>query len=132
MFSASYITWGTEKDFSGPDGKNDPMPNLQNIDVTRSLDYWYTKATAEVEEFNKQEIINKIGIKKDGILYCRSRILDGQRLLIAGEFPEGSLGREIGLNMKTPLIDRWSPIAYSVALFIHELVSLHAGYETCA
>ena len=131
MFSASYITWGTEKDFSGPDGKNDPMPNLQNIDVTRSLDYWYTKATAEVEEFNKQEIINKIGIKKDGILYCRSRILDGQRLLIAGEFPEGSLGREIGLNMKTPLIDRWSPIAYSVALFIHELVSLHAGYETC-
>ena len=130
-FSASFITWGTDKDHSSPDGRNDPIFRLDNVDVSRSLDYWYRKATGEVEEFNKPDMINKIGIKHDGILYCRSRILDTQRLIVTGGFPADSIGKEIGLNMKTPLVDRWSPIAYSIALFIHELVSLHAGFETC-
>merc|ERR1711940_146306 len=31
----------------------------------------------------------------------------------------------------TPLVERNSPIAYSIALFIHNSVGKHAGYETC-
>ena len=33
--------------------------------------------------------------------------------------------------MNTPLIDRYSPIAYSIASFIHQHVAKHAGIETC-
>ena len=31
----------------------------------------------------------------------------------------------------TPMLDRHSPIAYSIASFIHNQVGKHAGYETC-
>ena len=64
----------------------------------------------EVIEFNKPEMIKRISIKNKDILYCKSRIQDGQRFLMTGEFPTDSLGLEIGLNMKTPLLDRFSPI----------------------
>ena len=30
----------------------------------------------------------------------------------------------------TPLIERFSPIAYSIALYVHTTVGKHAGYET--
>ena len=130
MFPASFINWGAEGAGS-PDGNQDPIVTIENEDIARSLKYWFKKGTAEVIEFNKEEMIKRISVKDEDILYCKSRIQDGQRFLITGEFPTDSLGLEIGLNMKTPLLDRWSPISYSVAMFIHELVARHGGYETC-
>ena len=108
------------------------VPVIEDIDIARALHYWYSKATDEVEKFVKRETIARVGIKKNGILYCRSRILAGQRLTEAGNMGMNSLGMEIGLNLMTPLVDRWSPIAYSIALFIHVKVGRHAGYETCS
>ena len=35
------------------------------------------------------------------------------------------------VNLFTPLLDRYSPIAYSDAKFIHEETALHSGYESC-
>ena len=94
--------------------------------------YWMTKATAEVIEFNSKEVVMKKGVKgPNGILYSRSRLDDSHRFVVAGDFPADSVGRELGLNMKAPLVDRWSPIAYSIALFVHDIVARHAGYETC-
>ena len=37
----------------------------------------------------------------------------------------------LDLNMLTPLVDRFSPLAYSVAEFIHKVLAKHAGYESC-
>ena len=37
----------------------------------------------------------------------------------------------LGLNNKIPLVDRYSPIAYSFALHLHDKISNHAGMETC-
>ena len=74
--------------------------------------------------------MSKIAVMKDGILFSRSRILDGRRYVKASGFPDESLGQEVNLNLMTPVIDRFSPLAVSIAWHIHKNVALHAGYET--
>ena len=124
------ICWGSV-DAGAPDNKTGDVVKFDENDRNRALDYWYKKATAEVQMFNKADSVKRIGVMKDGILYCRSRIQDGQRLLQLGDYHVESLGEELGLSLMTPLIDRYSPIAYSIAKFIHENVAIHSGYETC-
>ena len=123
MFPASFQSSSIQSSTSLPQV-------VSGDDLNRALDYWFKKATAEVEKFVKPETLSKIGIKKNGIIFCRSRILDGQRFLEAGGFLGDSVGLELGLSLITPLVDRHSPIAYSIAKFIHETVAKHAGFET--
>ena len=33
--------------------------------------------------------------------------------------------------MKTPLLDRFSPLSYSIGEYIHRCISKHKGYENC-
>ena len=94
-------------------------------------EYWYKKGSKEVVQFNKKEMIARVATEKNGILYCRSRIMDGQRFISAVGFEKKSLGLEVQLNMMTPLLDRHSPIAYSVANYVHHDLGKHVGYETC-
>ena len=103
---------------------------LTDEEIQRALLYWYRKATLEVWQFNKKETIKKIGVEKEGILFCKSRILDGQRFLQTGEFGDEDLGLDIGLHLLTPLIDRYSPIALSIAIWVHHEVLPHAGFES--
>ena len=107
------------------------MFNISDDDINQALNYWYKKATLECKQFNKPELLAKLSVEKDGILFSRSRILEGQRFVLTGGFESSSLGLEVGLNVNTPLIDRYSPIAYSIASFIHQQVANHAGIETC-
>ena len=124
------ICWGAEKS-GAPDNNTSPVPRFDDEDIARALMYWYRKATLEVEQFVKADTIKKLAVKKNGILYCRSRILDGQRFLEAGDLRVESLGKDVGLSLMVPLVDRFSPIAYSIAAFIHNEVGKHAGWETC-
>jgi hypothetical protein len=114
--------------------KDSNTPNVAvNIDeknISDALEYWYKKGSLEVKHFNKPELIARIAVEKDGILFSRSRILDGQRFVMAGGFSRDSLGLEVSLNLMTPVLDRHSPISYSVASYIHHIVGKHAGYET--
>ena len=136
MFPASFstvsvnINWGNSK-AGAPDNASGPVMRFDDSDAARSLQYWYSKATQEVEKFVKPETVARVGVKKNGVLYCRSRILDGQRVINAGDINLESLGAGIGLHLMTPLVDRHSPIAYSIARFIHEVAGNHAGFETC-
>ena len=75
--------------------------------------------------------MDRATVERGGILFCKARIMDGQRFITTGGFNEDSLGMEVNLNMWTPMLDRYSPIAYSIASFIHNQVGKHAGYETC-
>ena len=104
---------------------------IEEDEVQRAMIYWYSKASAEVKHFVKKDTLEKIAVEKNDILFAKSRILDGQRLVQAAEFSSDSVGREIGLNLHTPVIDRFSMIALSLAIYIHHEVSIHAGYETC-
>ena len=107
--------------------------NLTDDDVSRSLEYLYRKGSAEVLEFNKTEFVNRISVEKDGLLFCKSRILDGQRFQMAGGLEDENILslKEFGLNMVVPVLDRFSPLSYSIADYIHRVVSRHGGYETC-
>ena len=109
------------------------MVEVDDMDIQRALVYWYSKATREVKGHYNSEYVAKVevGVEKGGILFCRSRIIDGQRLLKAAEFSADSIGAEIGLHLLTPLIERHSPIALSIALYIHQNIAKHAGAETC-
>ena len=109
----------------------DVSSELTEEDVSNALAYWYKKGSQEVKSFNKPELIARIAIERDGILYSRSRIMDGHRFIMAAGFNKTSLGKEVQLNLLTPVLDRHSPISYSVALFIHSELANHAGFETC-
>ena len=127
---ASNICWGSEK-AGEPDKVDTVNVVLDKDDISRALTYWFTKATNEVVKFVNPDTVKRVGVMKDGILYCRSRIYNGQRLMQAGDIDVESLGHGIGLNLATPLIERFSPIAYSIAMFIHHFVGKHSGHETC-
>ena len=58
---------------------------LNDDDIQAALGYYYETASKEVEEFHKPEVISRVAIKRDGILYHKSRILEGQRFSQAGE-----------------------------------------------
>ena len=124
------LSWEADSvgDVDSPENK---MVEVDNVDIERALVYWYSKATREVKNHYSAEYVAKVGVEKEGILFCRSRIIDGQRLLQAAEFSADSIGSEIGLHLLTPLIERHSPIALSIALYIHQNIAKHAGAETC-
>ena len=109
----------------------DVCSEITEEDVSNALAYWYKKGSEEVKSFNKSELITRIAVEKDGILYSRSRIMDGHRFIIAAGFNKTSLGKEVQLDLLTPVLDRHSPISFSMALFVHSELANHAGFETC-
>ena len=92
---------------------------LNDDDIQAALGYYYETASKEVEEFHKPEVISRVAIKRDGILYHKSRILEGQRFSQAGELEGMEILRSTGINVLTPVIDRWSPLAYAIGDHIH-------------
>eukprot|EP00092_Neocalanus_flemingeri_P018101 GFUD01019591.1.p1 GENE.GFUD01019591.1~~GFUD01019591.1.p1 ORF type:complete len:2548 (-),score=673.50 GFUD01019591.1:927-8570(-) len=104
---------------------------LSEEDLQAALGYYYETATKEVEKFNKIEVINRISVKKEGVLYRRTRILEGQRFVQAGELEGTDILRSTGINVLTPVIDRWSPLAYAIGDHVHTEVVKHGGFETC-
>ena len=104
---------------------------LSEEDISSSLEYFYRKETELLMKFNKSEFLKKISVLKNGILFSRSRIIDGQRFQEAGYMENMDSFRSYNLKLMTPLIDRFSPFAYSVGDYIHEKIMQHSGYERC-
>ena len=120
-----------EKTFSGK-----YICPINQVDMSHAFKYPYQTATKEVEEFNKPELIKKIAIEKDGILFNKSRISDGQRLHVAAgcedlEFLKSFKPFQLGFNLLNPIIDRFSPLADSIAEYVHRKLATHKGYESC-
>ena len=42
----------------------------------------------------------------------------------------GSLGN-LGIRAYIPVVDRHSPLAYSIANYVHWIIAKHRGIETC-
>ena len=55
----------------------------------------------------------------DGILYCRSRLTEDQSLRIVGGL-ENVIDLETftGVNFKVPVLDKYSPVALSIAYYL--------------
>ena len=122
------VCWGAERPLLNMTGFN-TVP-LHDADLSRALEYLFTLATREVKQFVKKETVSRLAVEQDDILFCRSRLLDGQKFIITAGLEESGLAN-CNLNMRTPLVDRHSPLAYSIADFVHRVVCKHRGYETC-
>ena len=57
--------------------------------------------------------------------------MDGHRFIMAAGFNKTSIGKEVQLDLMTPVLDRYFYISYSVAYFVHSELANHAGFETC-
>ena len=66
--------------------------------------------------------------KQAGILYHKSHIIDGQRWTRATVKDVHELLSQ-GLNLFTPVVDRWYPLVYSIGMWIHRDVGNHSGFE---
>ena len=124
----SNLSFGCENPGKTFKGKYHIM--LANEDVAKALEYLFRKGSLEVKKFQKAEFVKKIAVESNQILYSKTRILDTMRFQITGGLEEESLGLgEFGIKSKTPVLDRFSPLAYSVGEYIHRKISRHGGYE---
>ena len=83
--------------------------------------YFFRKATEEVRKFMHKSEYEACTIEKDGILYYKSRVLDGQVV----EDHDGILGDIKPLHFVRPVADRYSPVSYSIMRHIHDDIAYH-------
>ena len=77
------------------------------------------------------KFVRKVAVEKSGVLFAKSRILDSQRFQAAGGMEKFDTVAEYGIKLLTPVLDRYSPLSYSIGDYIHRKVAKHAGYENC-
>ena len=94
---------------------------LQDEDLLWAQNYYFKIGTEEVKQFCSKKEYKDVSIEKGGILYYSSRILDGQTI----EDPEGTMLDLKPLSFVRPILDRWSPISYSIMLYAHGVMSKH-------
>ena len=95
-----------------------------------ALLYLCRKATEEVKEFNSSDVVEKIGVEVDGVLLNKGRIMNEMEFLVTGEI-DVDLGY-MGIRTRLPIVDRHSPLAYSIASYVHWDLAVHRGAETCS
>ena len=60
--------------------KKTMIVRLTDEELSAGLEYLFKKATGEIIQFENRKDIEKLGVLKDGIYYCNSRILESQDL----------------------------------------------------
>ena len=104
--------------------------HLQEKSLRLVATYIFRTTTAEVKEFSKNSILEKQGVELGGIIYSKNRLLESLEFQKITGMEAVSLD-PLGVNVQAPILDRYSPVAYSLAQYIHWEVSKHAGLETC-
>ena len=106
----------TEYPFILPD-----RPHLSDIELKRGENYYFLKATLEVKKFSPDKEYKDNFIMKNGIMHYVGRILDSQEI----NSPEDTMLDLTPLSFVKPIVDRYSPIAYSIMLHSHEAITHH-------
>ena len=88
--------------------------------------YFFLKATSEVKHFSKERDWRNCSSEKDGILYYNSRILDGQEVNTV----ENTMFDLEPLSFVKPIVDRFSPVAYSIMGYTHANIVKHRNSVT--
>ena len=109
-------------------GKN--AITLTDDDISRSMEYFFKVESNLVKKYNKPDLLKKLCVEKDGLLFSKSRILDGQRFQEAGGLEDLNIFGDYNLKLQTPVVDRYSPFAYAVGDYVHSELCRHGGYET--
>ena len=98
--------------------------------INMALLYLYRKASSEVKQFCKKEFVNRISTETEGVLLSKGRLLDCMNYRDTGEL-SGIILDDLGVKSNLPVIERYSPLAYSIADHLHWNVAVHRGVETC-
>ncbi|XP_066914563.1 uncharacterized protein [Clytia hemisphaerica] len=104
---------------------------LTNEEITDAEMYYYRKGSDEVRHFTSKSKYEKISTDKNGILIYTGRILPSKGVSIVGAFTD--IMKDLSTDsFCVPLLDRYSPIAYSISMDIHWNHSTvkHSGIET--
>ena len=101
---------------------------VDEVDIQWALFYLYYKATAEVDKFCKPDKILRDMFRLGGILFHKSRIADGRRYMMSAGMKNVESVAAQNINLFTLVVDRWSPLAYSLADWIHTDVDLCVLY----
>ena len=112
------------------DHPGDVDAQIEDEYVHQALVYLYRKATQEVIKFNSASKVDKLAVLKNGILFSKGRIMEGMNFVQTGGLDIQDLGL-LGIKAHIPVIDRYSPLAYCVANYIHWEKAKHRGMETC-
>ena len=132
MFKVDNIVAATDlskKKFKS--GKKYLIPRLNDEELSEGLHYLYKKATNEVFKYHDKKFIHKRGILTDGVLFCKTRVLEGQELKIVGGLEDKiDLHSLTGISFQVPLIYKNSPLAISIAHHLHYDVVKHMGAES--
>ena len=91
------------------------------------MQYYFRLATLEVKQFNSKPMIDKIAVEVDGLLLSRYRVNDVLNFIETGDLEIKDLG-PMNLRAKVPIADRFSPLSYSIASYIHG--AGHRGVES--
>ena len=94
---------------------------ISEYEINRAKNYFFMKATAEVKHFTKRSEWKHCVEGKDKILYYNSRIIEGQEV-------ENVLGEGLDvepLMFVKPVVDRYSPLAYSIMTYAHATLARH-------
>ena len=84
---------------------------LSNEILSLSLDYLYRKAGAEVLHFNDRKYVSKIREVHEEIVYCKSRIEEGQQIKVVGGLENVLVLKSFpGVSFKVPTIDSYHNI----------------------
>ena len=94
---------------------------LRDEDLLWAQNYYFKIGTEEVKQFCSKKEYRDVCIEKDGILYYSGRILEGQTI----EDPEGTMLDLEPLSFVRPVLDRYSPVSYSIMLHAHGIMSKH-------
>ena len=82
-----------------------------------------------MKNFVNKKVLSKIAYELDGILLSKGRLVDGLNFKDTGELGDINLG-SLGIKVNIPVLDRWSPLSYSIAQHIHWAIGKHRGIET--
>ncbi|MEM7375655.1 MAG: hypothetical protein AAF587_44090, partial [Bacteroidota bacterium] len=94
----------------------------------KAKQYFFVKATEEIKAFTPEKKFSKISKTKDGILHYTGQILPTNNVTSTGKMTNIMLDLS-GSSFFVPLIDRYSPIAFSIVNHIHwyHPVAEHTG-----
>ena len=94
-----------------------------------ALLYLFRKGTLEVKHFVSKQTLSKVTHEVDGILLSKGRLLEGMNFVETGELEHLNIG-SLGVKVNIPVLERFSPLSYSIAQHIHWDISKHRGIET--
>ena len=91
-----------------------------------AADYFFRKGTAEVKHFVAAKNYKNVTTEKDGILLYNARIFDGTEIK-----DMANVMVDVGpLQFCVPILDRHSPVAYSIMLYAHQELAHHRNVNT--